>query len=168
LAFLLPVADLLLAPLLIPAALLMKAIRRAGVERMPVCRRLLMRIGVFPVRDHYYEPLFDMRRLRRPLHEERELPGIDWNEAEQLALLESFTHGDELADVPELAAGMEFHWRNDAFCSGDAEYLYQLVRARKPARVVEVGGGYSTLLLEKATGRNRAERPGAEFRHVCN
>jgi predicted O-methyltransferase YrrM len=167
LAALLPAADLLLAPLLVPAALLMKAIRRAGVERMPLCRWLLIRIGVFPIRDHYYEPLFDVRRLRRPLSQERELPGIDWNEAEQLALLESFTHGNELAGVPDQAAGMEFHWNNASFCSGDAEYLYQLVRARKPSRVIEVGGGHSTLLLEMAIGRNRAERPGTDFRHVC-
>jgi hypothetical protein len=167
LAALLPAADLLLAPLLVPAALLMKAIRRAGVEHMPVCRKLLMRIGVFPVRDHYYEPLFDAGKLRKPLEEERALPGIDWNEAGQLALLGSFAHAQELADVPEQAEGMVFHWGNDAFRSGDAEYLYQLLRARKPTRVVEIGGGYSTLLIEEAIARNRAERPGAQFRHVC-
>lgn len=166
-AALLPLADLLLAPLLIPAAFLMKAIRRAGVERMPLCRWLFMRIGVFPVRDHYYEPLFDMRALRKPLEQERALPGIDWNEAEQLALLDGYTHGDELAGVPEQASGQEFHWDNDSFCSGDAEFLYQLVRARKPSLVIEVGGGHSTLLLHKAIGRNRAESPGRQFRHVC-
>jgi hypothetical protein len=126
-----------------------------------------MRIGVFPVRDHYYEPLFDAAKLRRPLSEERALPGIDWNEAEQLALLESFSHAQELADVPEQAEGMVYHWDNDALRSGDAEYLYQLLRAKKPARVVEVGGGYSTLLIERALARNRAERPGAQLRHIC-
>jgi hypothetical protein len=120
LAALLPAIDLLLAPLLIPAALLMKAIRRAGVERMPLSRWLFMRIGVFPIRGHYYEPLFDAGKLRQPLDAERSLPGIDWNEAEQLALLESFRHGDELADVPEQGEGMVFHWNNDAFRSGDA------------------------------------------------
>jgi hypothetical protein len=167
LAALLPAADLLLAPLLVPAALLMKAIRRAGVERLPLCRWLFMRIGVFPIRDHYYEPLFDAGKLRRPLAEERALPGIDWNEAEQLALLDSFAHASELADVPEQAEGMVFHWSNDAFRSGDAEYLYQLLRARRPALVIEVGGGHSTLLIGKALARNRAERPGVQVRHLC-
>jgi hypothetical protein len=166
-AALLPVADVLLSPLLVLAAVLMKAVRRAGVERMPLSRWLLMKIGVFPVRDHYYEPLFDAGRLRKPLEEERALPGIDWNEAEQLALLGSFAHAQELADVPEHAEGMVFHWGNDAFRSGDAEYLYQFLRARKPAQVIEVGGGYSTLLIEKALARNRAEQPGGKFRHVC-
>jgi predicted O-methyltransferase YrrM len=162
---LMPLIDVLLAPLLVPAALLMKAIRRAGVERLPISRWLLMRIGVFPVRDHYYEPLFDAGRLRKPLEGERALPGIDWNEAEQLALLGSFAHAQELADVPEHAEGMVFHWSNDAFRSGDAEFLYQLLRARKPRLVVEVGGGYSTLLIGRALQRNRAE--GGTARHVC-
>jgi hypothetical protein len=164
---LVPLADLVLAPLLVPAALLMKAIRRAGVDRMPVCRWLLMRIGVFPIRDHYGEPLFNACRLHRAPGQERALPGIDWNEAEQLALLDGYAHGDELAGVPDQAPGMEFHWDNASFCSGDAEYLYQFVRTRKPALVIEVGGGYSTLLLQKAIGRNQAERPGTLFRHVC-
>jgi predicted O-methyltransferase YrrM len=162
---LMPVIDLLLAPLLVPAALLMKAIRRAGVERLPLSRWLLRKIGVFPVRDHYYEPFFGAGALRRPLEEERTLPGIDWNEAEQLALLGSFAHAQELADVPEHAEGMVFHWGNDAFRSGDAEFLYQLLRARKPGLVIEVGGGYSTLLIARALGRNRSE--GGTARQVC-
>lgn len=164
---LLPVVDLLLPPLLAPAALLMKAVRRAGVHRMPVSRWLLRRLGVFPVADHYYEPLFDPRGLRRPLEEERALPGIDWNEAGQLALLDSLAHAHELADVPDAAEGGAFHWNNDTFCSGDAEVLYQLVRARKPGLVIEVGGGYSTLLVERALARNRAEQPDRRARHVC-
>jgi hypothetical protein len=164
---LLPVIDVLLLPFLALAAVLMKGIRQAGVERMPASRWLLKKIGVFPVRDHYYEPLFDAGKLRRPLEEERALPGIDWNEAEQLALLAGFTHAQELSDVPDRAEGMVFHWDNASFCSGDAEYLYQLIRARKPARVIEVGGGYSTLLIEKALARNRAEQPGTQFRHLC-
>ena len=158
---LLPVADLLLAPMLILAALLMKAIRRAGIHRMPLSRWLLRRIGVFPIDNNYYEPLFDPRGLRRPLHEERELPGIDWNEAEQIALLRAFTQADELADVPEQAEEGVFHWSNATFCSGDAEYLYQLVRTRRPSLVVEVGCGYSTLLIQRALARNGAGR------HIC-
>src|SRR5688572_23396654 len=131
--------DLLLAPFLVLAALLMKAIRRAGIHRMPVSRWLLRRIGVFPIDNNYYEPLFDLHGLRKPLDEERPLPGIDWNEAEQLALLGAFTQAQELADVPDKAEQGVFHWHNATFCSGDAEYLYQLVRTRKPALVVEVG-----------------------------
>jgi predicted O-methyltransferase YrrM len=165
LAALAPLLDILLLPLTALAAVLMKGIRGVGVERMPASRWLLRRIGVFPVRDHYYEPLFTADRLRRPLEAERRLPGIDWNEAEQLALLDSFSHAQELADVPERAEGMAFHWDNDAFRSGDAEFLYQLLRAKQPGRVIEVGGGYSTLLIGRALARNRSE--GREARHVC-
>src|SRR5262245_19794854 len=98
-----PVADLLLAPLTLAAAALLKAIRRVGVYRMPVSRRIFNSAGVFPIRDHYYEPMFNPRHLRRPLEEERRLPGVDLNEAGQLALLAQFEYAAELARLPLVA-----------------------------------------------------------------
>jgi hypothetical protein len=85
-----PAGDLLLAPLVLLAALLMKLVRRVGVYRMTVSRAILRAVGVFPIRDHYYEPMFDPRQLARPVSAPssgaRALPGLDLNEAGQLAL----------------------------------------------------------------------------------
>lgn len=97
---LLSVADALLAPFVYPCAWLLKSIRRAGVHRLPLCRAALMKVGVFPVRDHYYEPQFDHRRPGRPFSQERALPGIDWRIDEQLARLGSFSFAHEIADLP--------------------------------------------------------------------
>ena len=83
----LPLADVLLAPVVYLVACLFKAIRQVGIKKMPYCRYALMRVGVFPIQNHYYEPLFDDRLVRHPLDQERALPGLDWNVGEQLALL---------------------------------------------------------------------------------
>ena len=37
----------------------------------------------------------------------------------------------------------------------------------QPGLVIEVGGGYSTLLVDRALARNRAEQPDRRARHVC-
>jgi hypothetical protein len=49
-----------------------------------------VQVGVFPIRNHYYEPLFDARALSKSFSRERDLPGIDWNVDEQLPVLEKF------------------------------------------------------------------------------
>jgi predicted O-methyltransferase YrrM len=104
----------------------------------------------------------------RPLGQDRDLPGISWNVAEQLDLLDSFRFTDELAGIPDSPAGeREFHFRNVSFESGDAEFLYNLIRLRKPAKIFEIGSGYSTLMARKAVTRNCEENPGYQCRHLC-
>lgn len=165
---LVPVVDLFAAPLVYPAACLLKLVRCLGVARLPWCRRALLQVGVFPIHRHYYEPQFDHRALRRPLSEERSLPGIEWNEAGQLAMLKTFRYAAELEGIAgERREPPEFHFGNGTFESGDAEYLYQWIRASKPRRIVEIGSGYSTLMAARAVKRNLADDPKYACRHVC-
>jgi hypothetical protein len=152
---LLPLWDFVMALFIFPAAHLLKVVRKVGVERMPFCKRALLRVGVFPIHDHYYEPLFDHRTLRRPLAQDRALPGIDWNTEEQLRLLKSFCYNEELSDVSRVKVDeLSFYLDNKAFLSGDAEYLYNLIRLKKPERIVEIGSGNSTLMARKAVRKN--------------
>jgi len=74
-----PYADLLLFPFVYLSALLLKNIRRAGIQRFPLCKSSLLNVGIFPIRNHYYEPQFDYREMKRSFTEERNLPGISWN-----------------------------------------------------------------------------------------
>ncbi len=165
---LLPLIDLIAVPFVYAAALVLKAIRRAGVQRMPLSKLALLHVGVFPVRDHYYEPLFDGRSLERPLNQVRDLPGIDWNGAGQLALLGDLRYGGELEGTPFAKPdGLSFHFNNGAFESGDAEYFYSLIRLKKPTRILEIGSGQSTLLAMQALQRNREEDPGYRCNHLC-
>ena len=137
-----PVADVVLAPLTFAAACYLKLIRRVGVARMRVSKTVFERVGVFPIRDHYYEPLFNPRRLRRSLREDRNLPGIDLNAAGQLAVLEQFRFADELKCFPrEQQDDLQYYYNNVNFGPGDAEYLYSMIRLYRPATVLEVGSG---------------------------
>jgi len=163
-----PLVDLCLAPLLVPAAALMKLVRRVGVERLPVCRKVLSVFGVFPVADHYYEPLIEFSSLRHPLDQRRNLPGIDMNVAGQLALLGQFRFSEELRPFTELTTDeLTYSFGNGFFDSGDAEFLYNLIRLRKPARIVEIGSGHSTLIAIAAIRNNQKDDAGYRCEHIC-
>jgi hypothetical protein len=164
---LLRVADLLLFLLVYPAAILLKFVRRGGVHRMPLSRRALLDVGVFPIRDHYYEPLFDTRSLQ-PLSEVRSLPGVDWNEAGQLELLAGFDYAEEFErEIRNWQGTPAFHFDNDAFEGGDADFWYSMVRKYRPANIIEIGSGFSTLIAAKAIEINRRLDPEYRCRHVC-
>lgn len=164
----LALVDALLVSFVYPAALIMWKIRAIGLHHLPLCKKSLLRIGVLPIRDHYYEPLFNPKHLTRPLSEERNLPGIDWNVQEQLALLDSFEWGDELGDIPSTNSGkLEFYMDNGYFTSGDAEYWYQLIRDKKPRQIIEIGSGYSSLMAARAIKRNSEEDLAYTCQHIC-
>jgi hypothetical protein len=165
---LLPVADRLLVPFVYPSAWLLKLVRRVGMDRLPGCRNALKKVGVFPVRDHYYEPQFDHRNARQPFSRERALAGIDWNLTEQLRVLATFSFSHELAHIPQGKPDtFGFYMTNGAFESGDAEYWYQLIRSVKPRRVFEVGSGYSSLMAIHAIRKNQEQDAGYSCKHVC-
>lgn len=155
-----PLGDLVLAPFVLLAAALMKLVRRVGVYRMHISHAILRKVGVFPIRDHYYEPMFHPRHLTRPLDAERKLPAIDFNEREQVDLLGKFHYAAELERFPHAPIGAGFYFGNPNFGPGDAEFLYSAIRHFKPARILEVGSGFSTLVAAAAVAANRAERPG--------
>lgn len=154
--------DACAALLAYPAGVLLREIRRVGVGRLPASRRALLRAGVFPIRDHYYEPRFDYTAEDSGAEAERALPGIDWNPAGQLAFLAGLGHADELAGLDG-----ELDLRNGLFEAGDAEVWYQVVRHLKPRRIYEVGSGHSTRIAQRALRRNREEDPAYTCEHLC-
>ncbi len=164
---LLKIIDLVIAPLVYPAAVLLKTIRRVGVKRMPRCKNVLLKVGVFPIQDHYYEPLFNEKYLRYPLSQNRDLPGINWNIEEQLKILDSFNFTEEMREQLLKNDGLNFYKNNMSFGSGDADYLYNIIRLKKPSRIFEIGSGNSTLIAIKATRKNREEVPGYNCKHIC-
>ena len=62
-------------------------------------------------------------------------------------------------NFPENSSGekRQFHFNNGYFERVDAEVAYSLVRHHKPARIIEVGSGNSSLLLSAALRRNRQD-----------
>lgn len=164
-----PLLDPLLVPLVWPAAWLLKGLRRLGLHHFPLVRATLRRVGLLPVADHYYEPLFLERQLSAPLDAPRDLPGIDWDEAGQLARLRELRWSDELRAFPRAASladdPLDFFVDNGAYEGGDADLLYQVLRWRKPHRLLEVGSGMSTRLAAAALRRNAAD--GRAAVHEC-
>lgn len=161
--------DWLLSYSVIPAAYLLLAYRRLGAGDLPRTTSRLRDIGVFPIRNHYYEPLFDHRQLPAPSLKERRLPGLDLNVPGQLAFLQQLRHEDELVALrlqePETGV-TSFCIQNLTFPAGDADFLYQFLRRVKPAKVLEVGSGNSTKLARLALRKNQAET-GQTPRHIC-
>jgi len=165
---LLQVLDIAASPVTLLTALWMKCIRRIGVQRMRASRNIFSRIGVMPVREHYYEPMTNpAKHLLRSLREERTLSGLDMNEAGQLAILAGFHYQNELKDIASNAEKSGFRFDNGFFESGDAEYLYNMIRCYKPRRIFEIGSGHSTRIARIAIAKNSTEMPGYRCRHVC-
>lgn len=163
-----PLADFVLLIAAIPAALVLKFVRRLGFSRLKLTRAALLRIGLIPVRDHYYEPFIDPRRLKFSLAGARNLPGIDLNVEGQLRFLSELTFQGELTWLSSPpAATPDFRLGNQSFESGDAEYLYQLIRRTKPAIIIEIGSGHSTLMARAAIRRNASDDPSYQCRHIC-
>ncbi|GMU96910.1 MAG: hypothetical protein AMXMBFR50_24250 [Ignavibacterium album] len=127
-----------------------------------------MNVGVFPIRNHYYEPQFDNRTPKLDFSLDRNLSGINWNISGQLELLERFIYSRELEDIPkENPEPLKFFLNNGAFEFGDAEYWYQLIRTIKPRRIFEVGSGYSTLMAINAIAQNQADDSNYKCEHIC-
>lgn len=161
--------DLAMLPVILLAAIPMLLFRRVGAMRLPLARSAFRACGYWPLRRHYYDPLFDPRDLSRPLDAPRSLVAIDWNEQEQLAHLSRMRYQVETrAFVAAPALGeLRFRYENSSFLSGDADYLYGFVRTFRPRKVVEVGCGNSTLLIHAAVNVNRSEDPAYNCEHIC-
>jgi predicted O-methyltransferase YrrM len=164
-----PVIDFLLLPFIALASVPFRLFRRFGAHRLPVARTLFRRLGFWPLRRHYYDPLFDPRDLSRPIGAPRSLPGISWNLPAQLAVLRQMNFAPELSEFlqPPADGGLRFHYDNQSFLSGDADFLYSFVRLYKPRRVIEVGCGNSTLIIAAANRVNRRESPQHNCEHLC-
>ena len=95
------------------------------------------------------------------------LPGIAWNSEGQLHLLASFSYNSELATLSREECGThEFYLDNGAFGSGDAEYWYNLIRFKKPKRIIEIGSGFSTRMARRALEANQREDPQYACEHI--
>ena len=167
---LVPIADIIGAPIIFLAALVLRIVRRAGTHRTPVARLIFDTVGIFPIRDHYYEPMFNPSHLRHPLRIDRPLPGIDFNVSKQLETLKQFSYSDELRLLPrEKPASRQgcFYFNNPSFGPGDSECLYSTVRLFSPRKIIEIGAGSSTLMFREALRANRRERPSRNCEHIC-
>lgn len=144
--------------------------RRIGSARLPMTTKMLRRLGVFPLINHYYEPLFDPALLSEPLSTPRTLPGIDFRLEEQLDTLKTLTRAGEfevfLTAEQQRSDETAFRLDNDSFVSGDADFLFQIIRQKKPGKIIEIGSGSSTKIAKYALALNAAEGSSVA-EHIC-
>ena len=157
--------DIFLSPVTYLSALWLKQIRKKGLDKFTISRKIFEKVGVLPVIDHYYEPFFSKKGyIRKKL----ELPGVNLNIDEQLNLLKEFNFNDELLKIPmEKNNPLEYYYNNESFGSGDAEILYNLIRLKKPGKIIEIGSGNSTLMAMKAISKNIEENPDYFCEQIC-
>ncbi|MBQ4062370.1 MAG: hypothetical protein IJD14_05930, partial [Christensenellaceae bacterium] len=89
------VIEILLSPFTVFSAICLRTIRK-HYGGLTVSRKILQKLKVIPVIDHYYEPLFSKSQLLYPLDSKRTLPGIELNIEKQLAMIGKFDYYDEL------------------------------------------------------------------------
>ena len=142
---------------------------KLGPHRLRRTYKIWDAFGLAPVRFHYYQPVFRPGQLPPDFGRvASQLDGLDMADEAQLELLRSFRYGDELLELPVADprdGSPRFYYDNPSFGSGDAEILYSMVRHFRPRRIIEVGCGYSTLLIQQARTVNLAEGHATE--HVC-
>ncbi len=156
---LLLLADILFAPLNFIFLSLSRFFRYYGLEYFPVLRKLIVKIGVLPVHDHYYQPQFVYNKNFNP-----DIPrglNIQFDIAKQLSELSSFQYRNELAGDNQPFS--IFDLKNGAFEEGDAELYYLIIRNYKPSRIVEIGSGFSTKVATVAIEANRSESFSTEL-----
>ncbi|MDE2774928.1 MAG: class I SAM-dependent methyltransferase [Chloroflexota bacterium] len=108
---------------------------------------------------HFYQPIPDTRELDELYRARTEAPGIDWQEQQQLRLVnEAFPpYAAEYTAFHEgLRAAGRLAERRLEFIGYDPVAYHCMIRHFKPARIIEVGAGYSTLIAFNAAAQNGA------------
>jgi hypothetical protein len=164
----LPIFDILLIPVVFISSITLKLVRRLGIKHFYFSKKIFTSVGIFPIREHYYEPLFNPKHLYKPLSNNRNLPGINWNVEGQLELLRSFSYRQELEAMPDkFVDNAVFNFNNDSFKTGDSEYWYSIIRTKKPRRIIEIGSGNSTKMAKAAIETNKRDDAGYTCKHIC-
>lgn len=134
------------------------------------CRRaapITARFGFVPTPLHFYFPVPDLADLdRRGVWDRKTaLAGIDWNRPRQLALLAELgaSFAEECKEWPQNPdpATARYGASAGSFGLASALLLHAVVRRFRPARVIEIGCGWSTVVLQGAL-RCNTEEPGGD------
>jgi len=161
--------DFIFSIIVIPAAYILLLYRKIGANLFKITTNRLKKIGVYPIRNHFYEPLFDDKFISNPLDKDRFLPGIDFNIKSQINLLNQLSFTNELESLNLQNKSKEIHSfyiDNGSFESGDADFLYQMIRYIKPHKILEIGSGDSTKIARLALKKNKDETSKV-YEHIC-
>jgi SAM-dependent methyltransferase/predicted O-methyltransferase YrrM len=119
---------------------------------------------------HYYSPMYDARELAERREQiwpspPRAMPDIDWRDQAQVALCDDvFAAQQPLDFIREESSDPSEYWgMNSQYPPLDAWVLAALLRDLRPAKMIEIGSGYSSLV----TARVNRETLQGEMEFVC-
>jgi predicted O-methyltransferase YrrM len=102
---------------------------------------------------HYYSPVPSIKELQRDAprifdRSFRTLPGVELNEAQQLALLTQFaTFYEEQPFSESPREHIRFFFDNYWYGRADGLFLYSVIRCFRPRRIIEIGSGFSSAVM---------------------
>ncbi|MCC6547358.1 class I SAM-dependent methyltransferase [Candidatus Sumerlaeota bacterium] len=126
-----------------------------------MCRRLsplTERLGFVLSPTHFYFPIPDLRELIRDdvWARESQLAGVELNLENQKKLLSELAKFGDEVNWPDRSRAKpgEYAWDAPTFGYSSAVLLHAMLRHFKPARAIEVGCGWSTLVFAQAIALN--------------
>jgi hypothetical protein len=119
------------------------------------------------VRRDYYSPIPDLASVPAEVWERRSrMAGIAFDTEAQLEWAERHLAG-AASEFSAPARGVygsgSYYYENRSFEYGDAEIAFAMVRHARPQRVLELGSGFSTLVLASACEANARDGSPAEL-----
>jgi predicted O-methyltransferase YrrM len=102
---------------------------------------------------HFFSPIPDLEEVKQ--REPRiwgtmpaQLPGIDLNEKEQLALFDELAvYYPELPFPATKSESRRYHYLNSSYSYSDGIFLFSMIRRNRPRRIIEVGSGNSSCVM---------------------
>jgi hypothetical protein len=131
-------------------------VKRVPVLGRPYAQRDSLRAIVNQLWEppgHFYSPIPSVEEVKRNAarvfaNTSRQIAGVELNEDHQLALLgELERYYPEQPFAEERQPRTRYYFENPAYTYFDAIILYCMLRHVRPARVIEVGSGYSSCVL---------------------
>lgn len=135
------------------------------VARTGIGADLCRKFGFQPIRLHYYQPIPRYETLPDSVFTEPEtLPGIPLSRDRFSATLTRLSEKSAETLWPDKAgAPGQYHTNNNNFGFSSAALLHTMIRTHNTRKVIEIGGGFSSLISLQALRLNH----GDDFHFDC-
>jgi hypothetical protein len=103
---------------------------------------------------HFYSPVISIKDIKQredEIWKNTEIDGIlgiNLNTQEQKELVEQFPHFyNEIPFKPEKQPNLRYYFENGFYSYTDAIILYSMIRHFKPRKIIEIGSGFSSVVM---------------------
>jgi hypothetical protein len=153
--------EVILPPLAVLFSPIFYLIAKTGIG-VAVCRRY----GFQPILRHYYEPIPEYETLPPDYFAARhDYPGVSLKMSLALETMQGLAaYGSECQWPEEAPGGGGYFAANPSFGYSSAAILHSMIRWSKARKLLEIGGGYSSLISVEALKNNA---PDGDFRFTC-